>query len=65
MTPDVLFEWEFNLENSKRLGFNVKWLRKKINAIKDSFENNIPFPNNVMMEKEEKIAKLNEALNLE
>lgn len=65
VTPDVLFDWEFNLENSERLGFNVKWLRKKIDDIKDSCENNIPFPNDVVMEKEDKIARLTEELNME
>lgn len=37
----------------------------KINAIKDSCENNIPFPNPAMMEKQDKIAKLTEEMELD
>ena len=65
VTPDILFDWEFNLENSERLGLNVKWLRKQINVIKDSCEKNIPFPNDAVKEKEDKISKLTEELNKE
>ncbi|XP_026407996.1 uncharacterized protein LOC113303183 [Papaver somniferum] len=65
ITRDVLFDWEYNLENSERLGFNLKWLRLKINTIKDAVVKNITFTSNSVMEKMTKIAELTKKLELE
>lgn len=65
VSPDILFDWEYNLEHSEKLGFNLRCFPQRINIIKDSHEKNIPLSSDVVMEKEAKIAKLTEQVELE
>lgn len=50
---------------SEEVGFNVKWLRQRINTIKKAIENNVPFLIDVVVEKEAKIARLTKELEME
>ena len=56
---DVLFDWEYNLENVENLGFSLKWLRQKFEATRKSVEGDAPFPtNDAMTKKTDEIAEL-------
>ncbi|XP_026436648.1 uncharacterized protein LOC113334657 [Papaver somniferum] len=65
VTRDVLFDWEYNLKNYERLGFNLKWLRQKINTIKDAVVENIPYISEAVMKKMIEVVELIKKLELE